>query len=50
MQEYCATHDVKYTETTLLGSYRIVLEYLRRVGVKHADPFECPVTMEFRTR
>ncbi len=50
VQEYCATHDVKYTETTLVGSYRIVLEYLRRVGVKHADPFECPVTMEFRTR
>jgi fatty acid desaturase len=50
VQEYCATHDVKYTETTLIGSYRIVLEYLKRVGLKHADPFECPVTMEFRTR
>jgi fatty acid desaturase len=50
VREYCATHDVKYTETTLLGSYRIVLQYLKKVGLKHADPFECPVTMEFRTR
>ena len=50
VREYCSTHDVKYTETTLVGSYRIVLGYLKRVGLKHADPFECPVTMEFRTR
>ena len=50
VQEYCATHGVQYTETTLIGSYRIVLQYLKRVGLKHADPFDCPVTMEFRTR
>jgi fatty acid desaturase len=50
VKAYCEANDVKYTETTLVGSYRIVLEYLQRVGLGHADPFECPVTMQLRTR
>jgi fatty acid desaturase len=50
VKSYCANLGIKYTETTLVGSYRIVLNYLKRVGLKHADPFECPVTAQFRSR
>lgn len=50
VKEYCENNGVRYTETTLVGSYRIILSYLRKVGLRHVDPFECPVTAEFRTR
>ncbi|BDI22346.1 acyl-CoA desaturase [Herbiconiux sp. L3-i23] len=47
--EYCAELGVPYTETTLVGSYRIVVRYLHRVGIGHADPFECPAAAYYRT-
>ncbi|WP_082095944.1 fatty acid desaturase family protein [Demequina flava] len=42
VREYCAQHDVPYTETTLIESYAIVIEYLNRVGLAARDPFDCP--------
>ncbi len=48
VQRYCADRGIDYTETTLVGSYRIVLRYLQKVGIKHADPFECPAAAQFR--
>ena len=48
VQEYCRERDIRYTETSFVGSYRIVLEYLKRVGLKHADPFDCPTAAQFR--
>ncbi|MDE0573562.1 acyl-CoA desaturase [Demequina sp. B12] len=42
VREYCATHDVPYTETTLIESYGIVIAYLNRVGLAARDPFDCP--------
>ncbi len=42
VREYCAQHDVPYTETTLLQSYAIVTAYLNRVGLAARDPFDCP--------
>ena len=48
VREYCATHDVPYTETTLLRSYGIVIRYLNEVGLKARDPFECPMNTQFR--
>jgi fatty acid desaturase len=50
VKAYCESRGITYTETTLVGSYRIVLAYLKRVGIGHADPFECPVTAQLRTR
>ncbi|CAN5594245.1 acyl-CoA desaturase [soil metagenome] len=50
VKAYCESRGITYTETTLIGSYRIVLAYLQRVGLGHADPFECPVTAQLRTR
>lgn len=48
VREYCAKHTVPYTETTLLESYRIVIGYLNRVGMREADPFRCPVVVANR--
>lgn len=48
VKRYCEERGVAYTETTLVGSYRIVLRYLQKVGLKHADPFECPAAAQFR--
>jgi fatty acid desaturase len=50
VKAYCEANGVAYTEATLVGSYRIVLQYLKDVGIGYADPFECPVTSQLRTR
>ncbi|WP_201276571.1 fatty acid desaturase family protein [Marisediminicola senii] len=42
-KDYCATHKIPYTETTLTESYGIVIQYLNRVGLAAGgDPFDCP--------
>lgn len=46
--EQCMTYKVPYTETTLRRSYGIVIAYLNRVGLAARDPFDCPVTAEYR--
>ena len=48
VKEYCATHNVPYTETSLWRSYAIVIDYLNRVGLAARDPFDCPMIAEFR--
>jgi fatty acid desaturase len=48
VKAFCEELGVPYTETTLVGSYRIVLRYLQRVGLKHADPFDCPLATQLR--
>jgi fatty acid desaturase len=48
VRDFCATNDVPYTETTLWRSYGIVIDYLNRVGLAARDPFDCPMTAEFR--
>jgi fatty acid desaturase len=50
VRQYCAERGIPYTETTLVKSYAIVVRYLNRVGLGHRDPFECPITAQFRTR
>jgi fatty acid desaturase len=49
VRAHCAELGIPYTETTFVGSYRIVLRYLHRVGLRHADPFDCPLADQFRT-
>ena len=48
VREYCESLGVPYTETSLLRSYAIVIEYLNRVGLAARDPFDCPITAEYR--
>ena len=43
VKEYCSTHKILYTETTILESYGIVIRYLNKVGLSAGgDPFDCP--------
>ncbi|MEO7122763.1 MAG: acyl-CoA desaturase [Lacisediminihabitans sp.] len=47
-KEYCSTHEVHYTETSLVESYGIVVKYLNRVGLAAGgDPFDCPAATQF---
>ena len=39
---FCADHGVAYTETTLRRSHGIVIRHLNQVGLRAADPFQCP--------
>ena len=48
VMEHCETLGVPYTETSLIRSYGIVIAYLNRVGLAARDPFECPITAEYR--
>lgn len=48
VREQCETLSVPYTETTIWRSYAIVIAYLNRVGLAARDPFECPITAEYR--
>ncbi|MFD5599366.1 fatty acid desaturase family protein [Leucobacter sp. NPDC058333] len=48
VREHCRTLGVPYTETSLIHSYAIVIEYLNRVGLAARDPFDCPITAQYR--
>lgn len=48
VRDYCAAQNVPYTETTLARSYGIVIQYLNRVGLAARDPFDCPISAQYR--
>ncbi|MCA1307420.1 acyl-CoA desaturase [Microbacterium esteraromaticum] len=48
VRDYCSANDVPYTETTVLRSYGIVIRYLNTVGLAARDPFDCPITAQYR--
>jgi hypothetical protein len=48
VREHCAAHGISYTETSLVGSYRMVVQYLNRVGIGERDPFTCPLVQTIR--
>jgi fatty acid desaturase len=48
VKAYCAEHKIPYTETSLTQSYGIVVRYLNTVGLSARDPFDCPMTSQFR--
>lgn len=43
VREFCDTHSIPYTETTLMQSYGIVVRYLNEVGLSAGRGFDCPV-------
>jgi fatty acid desaturase len=49
VRQYCAELGVVYVENDFVTAWRVVLTYLHRVGVRHADPFDCPAAQSFRT-
>jgi fatty acid desaturase len=48
VRDFCAQHGISYTETSLLGSYAIIVRYLNRVGLAERDPFTCPLVQQYR--
>jgi fatty acid desaturase len=48
VKQFCIDHDVPYAETGLFQSYGIVMRYLNKVGLKHSDPFQCPLVAQLR--
>ncbi|WP_423924289.1 fatty acid desaturase family protein [Frigoribacterium sp. 2-23] len=50
VKAHCASHDIPYTETTVVKSYGIVIRYLNRVGLSARDPFDCPAARSLRPR
>ena len=48
VRAFCQAHNIHYTETSAVQSYSIVVRYLNRVGLGARDPFECPLTAQYR--
>jgi fatty acid desaturase len=49
VMDYCDSFGVPYTETSLIKSYGLVIQYLNRVGLAAGgDPFDCPMVAEYR--
>jgi len=48
VRAHCAENGVAYTESGLVQSYGIVVRYLNAVGLKHRDPFQCPLVQRYR--
>ncbi|MBX9246480.1 acyl-CoA desaturase, partial [Actinotalea ferrariae] len=49
VREFCASRGIHYTETSVWRSYAIVIAYLNKVGLAARDPFQCPLTLEYRS-
>lgn len=49
VREFCASKNIPYSETSVLGSYNIVIKYLNEVGLRARDPFDCPLASELRS-
>jgi fatty acid desaturase len=48
VRKYCAENDIPYTETSLGGAFRTIIAYLNQVGLKHRDPYTCPLVRRYR--
>ncbi len=48
VKEHCNRLGMPYTETTLVRSYAIVVDYLNTVGLQARDPFDCPLMNQYR--
>ena len=47
VRTYCAQLDVLYTEVGFFRSYKIIVEYLNRVGLADRGAFDCPVASQY---
>lgn len=48
VRDFCRAHGIHYTEVSAARSYRTVVQYLNRVGLGARDPFDCPITAQYR--
>ncbi|MBO3086907.1 fatty acid desaturase family protein [Cellulomonas dongxiuzhuiae] len=50
VRAHCESVGMPYTETSLVRSYALVVQYLNRVGLSARDPFDCPMVQRYRAR
>jgi len=48
VREYCATHDIPYTEMSLVRAHAAVVRHMHEVGRAALDPFTCPLIAQYR--
>ncbi len=49
--KYCQEKGVPLVEMNLISSYRVIIQYLNKVGLsKNSDPFVCPMVATLRPR
>lgn len=48
VREYCATHDIPYTEMSLGRAHAAVVRHMHEVGRAALDPFTCPLMARYR--
>lgn len=48
VRDYCAELGIPYLERSLPKALADVVKYLHRVGIRHADPFDCPAAAALR--
>ncbi|MFC8799680.1 fatty acid desaturase family protein [Promicromonospora sp. NPDC057138] len=48
VRRYCAENDIPYTETSFGAAFRTVIAYLNQVGLRHRDPYTCPLVRRYR--
>ncbi|MDH2444035.1 acyl-CoA desaturase [Amnibacterium sp. CER49] len=49
VRQHCLDLGVPYEENDVLTAGGIVIRHLHRVGIRAADPFDCPAAQAFRT-
>ncbi len=49
VRQHCAELGIPYEQNDVVTAWRIVLGYLHHVGIRGADPFDCPAAGAFRT-
>jgi fatty acid desaturase len=51
VKKYCAENGITLVEMNLFASYRVIMQYLSKVGLSNnADPFVCPMVATLRPR
>lgn len=48
VRRYCARYNIPYTQRDVRGAAKTVLSYLNQVGMKHRDPYICPLVQRYR--
>ncbi len=48
VRDYCATHEILYTEVGLVTAFGTVIDYLNHVGLRARAPFDCPLAAQLR--
>ncbi|GAB3806220.1 acyl-CoA desaturase [Humibacter antri] len=48
VKTHCADHGIPYTERSLSEAFATIIAYLNQVGLKHREPYTCPLVHQYR--